>query len=97
MTDAGLEIDVAAAINRRLHMDALAETEVAFDHGIGRIDAVDDDGHAGAAGNHDIEALARPGPAAPFPIKIASASPTRIASKSRFAVHNLTERPATKC
>ena len=53
MTDVRLGIDVAAAIDRRLHMHALAEAPVAFDHRIGCIDAVDDDGHAGAAGNHD--------------------------------------------
>ena len=40
---------------------ALAETPLTLDHRIGCIDAVDDDGHAGAAGNYDIEAAAGKG------------------------------------
>ena len=58
MTDIGHGIDVAAAIDRWLHLHALAEAPFAFDHGIGCIDAVNDDGHAGAAGNHDLETAA---------------------------------------
>ena len=38
-------------------MHALAETPVALDDGIGCVDAVNDDGHAGAAGNHDDGAV----------------------------------------
>jgi hypothetical protein len=53
MTDVRRGIDVAAAIDRGLHMHALAEAPVAFDDGIGCIDAVNDDGYAGAARNHD--------------------------------------------
>src|SRR5665213_3067293 len=58
MADLRLGIERAAAINGRLHVDAAAETPVAFDHRIGDVDAVDDDGHAGAARNHEIESLA---------------------------------------
>src|SRR6266404_2352459 len=61
MTDVGSEIDVAAAINRGLHLLTPAETPFAFDHGIGCVDAVNDDGHAGAARNHDVEAAAGKG------------------------------------
>jgi hypothetical protein len=58
MTDIRLALDIAATINDRLFMIAPAQSPLAFDHGIGRIDAVDDDGHAGTPGNHDIKALA---------------------------------------
>src|ERR1700687_1200226 len=61
MTDVGHEIDVAAAIDRGLHLLALAETPFAFDHGVGCVDAVNDDGHAGAAGHYDIETAAGKG------------------------------------
>ena len=43
-------IDVAAAKDRRLIVHTLAEAKVAFDDGVGNIDAVLDDGDAGAAG-----------------------------------------------
>src|ERR1700749_830330 len=59
VADIGLDVDVTAAIDRRLAVIAAAEAEFAFDHGIGRIDAVDDDGHTGTAGNDDVESLAR--------------------------------------
>jgi hypothetical protein len=58
MTDVRREIDIAAAIDRGLHLLALAETPFAFDDGVGSVDAVNDDGHAGAAGNYDVEAAA---------------------------------------
>src|SRR5579859_1439545 len=51
-------LDQAAAVNRWLHVDALAEAPIAFDDGIGCIDAVDDDGHTGAAWNHDVRTVA---------------------------------------
>ncbi len=53
MTDMRIGIDDAAAIDGGLHMHVLGEAPVTFDHGIGRIDAINDDGHTGAAGNHD--------------------------------------------
>jgi hypothetical protein len=55
MTDIGHGIDIAAAIDLGLHLHALAETPIAFDDGVGCIDAVNDHGHPDAAGNHDIE------------------------------------------
>src|ERR1700692_2221207 len=58
MTDVRPDINVAAAIDRGLDMDALGETPVAFDHRVGCVDAIDDDGHARPAWNHDIEAVA---------------------------------------
>src|SRR5665213_3813685 len=58
MTDRRLRIDRASAIDGRLHVNAAAETPVAFDDGIGCIDAVDDDGYAGAAWNHEVETFA---------------------------------------
>jgi len=61
MTDLGGEIEVAAAINSRLHLLTPAEAPFAFDHSIGCVDAVNDDGHVGAAGNHDVEAAAGKG------------------------------------
>src|SRR5258707_12811202 len=61
MTDLGTKIDVAAAINRGLHLLTPAETPFAFDHGIACVDAVNDDGHAGAARDHDVEAAAGKG------------------------------------
>jgi hypothetical protein len=45
MTDMRRGIDIAAAIDRRRHMHALAEAPVAFDHRIGRVDAVKDIRH----------------------------------------------------
>src|SRR5471032_1055595 len=53
MADARLDIGDAAAIDRGLYMHALAKTPVAFNDGIGCVDAVNDDGHPGAAWNHD--------------------------------------------
>src|SRR5258705_10625256 len=61
MTDLGAEIDVAAAVDRGLHLLTPAETPFAFDHRIGGVDAVNDDGHVGAARNHDVEAAASEG------------------------------------
>ena len=58
MTDFRLGRDRAAAIDGRLHVDALAEAKVAFDDGVGYVDAVDDNGNAGAARNDEIEAFA---------------------------------------
>src|SRR3954465_2261104 len=55
MSDPRFGVDIAAAIDRRLHLLPLAETPLAFDHGIGRIDAVNDDGHAGVAGHNNVE------------------------------------------
>src|ERR1700730_5850672 len=63
MTDVRRKIDIPAAIDRGLHLLALAETPFAFDDGVGCVDAVNDDGHAGAAGYYDIEAA--PGHARP--------------------------------
>src|ERR1700682_5218066 len=57
-TDGRRKIDIPPAIDRGLHLLALAETPFAFDDGVGCVDAVNDDGHAGAAGNYDIEAAA---------------------------------------
>ena len=61
MTDLGAGIDVAAAINRGLHLLTPAKAPFAFDHSIGCVDAVNDDGHVGAARNHDVEAAAGKG------------------------------------
>src|ERR1700761_8884199 len=58
VADIGLDVDVAAAIDRRLAVIAAAEAELALDYRIGCIDAVDDDGHAGTAGNHNVKTLA---------------------------------------
>src|SRR5581483_5824128 len=55
MTDIGDHIDIVAAIDGRLVVHAFAKAELALDHAIGRIHAVDDHGDAGTAGNHDIE------------------------------------------
>src|SRR5258708_37665374 len=64
MTDMQIGIDRAATINGGLPMHALAETPVAFDHGIGCVDAVNDDGHTGPAGNDDDRtAVGHAGPA----------------------------------
>ena len=95
MTDMRLGIDVAAAIDGRLDMDALAKTPVAFDHRVGCIDAVDDDGHAGAAGNHDVGTVARRKAVSVVPIKMASASPARMIRSPGFS-GNLTERREAK-
>ena len=51
MSDIGLRIDGAAAINGGLHMHTLSETPVAFEHSVGYVNAVDDDGHTGPAWN----------------------------------------------
>src|SRR6185437_12583083 len=61
MADIGLGLDDAAAIDGGLGVIALAEAKPALDHGIGRVDAVDDDGHPGAAGNDDVKTLAGAG------------------------------------
>ena len=53
VTDLGSGIGNAAAIDRRMDVDVLGQSPVAFHHGPGRIDAVDDDGHARTAGNDD--------------------------------------------
>src|ERR1017187_8790133 len=53
MSDVRPGIDIATAIDRGLHMHALAKAPIAFDDGVGYVDAVNDDGHAGAAGNDD--------------------------------------------
>src|SRR4051812_33348641 len=58
MADVWNRIDVAATIDGRLHMRALAETPVALDHRIGCIEAVNDDGYADTARNHDFKAAA---------------------------------------
>ena len=47
MADLGLGIDMAAAIDRRLDMDALGQTPIALDHRIGGVDTINDDGYAG--------------------------------------------------
>src|SRR5665213_450223 len=60
MADMRTGIDIAATIDGGLHMLALGETPIAFDDGIGGIDAVDDDGNAGTPGDHDIETVAGP-------------------------------------
>src|SRR5882762_9499642 len=49
MSDIGLRIDGAAAIDGGLHMHTLSETPVAFEHSVGYVNAVDDDGHTGPA------------------------------------------------
>ena len=61
MTDIRNRIDVAAAVNGRLDLVALAQPPLALDHRIGCVDAVNDDGYADAARNHDIEATAGKG------------------------------------
>ena len=83
MSDIRHRIDIAAAIDRGLHMHALAETPIALDHRIGCIDAIDDDGNAGPAGHHDRKAAAGQSRATSMPINNASATPTRI-PESRF-------------
>src|SRR3974390_102473 len=57
VADIGGDIDVAATIDRRQVVHALAKAELALHHAIGRIAAVDDDGDAGPGGNDDVEAL----------------------------------------
>ena len=49
---------IAAAVDGRLHLPVLAKTPFAFDHRIGCIDAVNDDGHVDAAGNDDVKTAA---------------------------------------
>src|ERR1700761_2346650 len=51
-------LDRTATIDRRLDVDALVETPVAFDDRVGSIDAVDDDRDAGAAGNRNHRPVA---------------------------------------
>src|ERR1700751_1408103 len=58
VTDVRHDIDVAPARDRGLDMDALGETPAALDHRVGCIDAIDNNGHARPAWNHDIEAVA---------------------------------------
>src|ERR1700704_3000877 len=43
--------DGAAAIDRGLHMHTLSETPVAFEHSVGYVNAIDDDGYTGPAWN----------------------------------------------
>src|ERR1700742_3185637 len=62
MTDVRHGIEPAAAIDRRLYMPALAETPVAYDHVIGSILAINDDGDTRAARNHNIETIGRERP-----------------------------------
>ena len=52
-TDIRFDIDDATAIDGGLHVHALAEAPIAFDDGIGSIDAVNNHGHPGAARNHN--------------------------------------------
>src|SRR3981189_2955301 len=52
MSDIGLRIDGAAAIDGGLHMHTLSETPVAFEPSVGYASAIDDDGHTGPAWNH---------------------------------------------
>src|SRR5829696_3824812 len=54
-------IDIAAAIDGRLDLVALAETPLTLDHCIGSVDTINDDGYAGTAGNHNVEATAGKG------------------------------------
>ena len=58
VSDIGKRIDKTAAIDGRGDMTALGKSPIALDHRIGCVDAVNDDGHAGAAGNDDVEAAA---------------------------------------
>src|ERR1700682_468771 len=58
VTDMRNLIDIAATIDGRLHLPVFAKAPFAFDHRIGCIDAVNDDGHAGAAGNDDVKTAA---------------------------------------
>src|SRR6267378_1926869 len=51
MADIRQGIDVAPAIESRRYMRVLAEAPIALDDRIGGVDAVDDDGNPGAAGN----------------------------------------------
>src|SRR5207244_5513234 len=60
MPDIRRVVDVTAAVNGWLKIVAFAETERAFDDGVGHVDAVNNDGNAGTPGNHKIEALAGP-------------------------------------
>jgi hypothetical protein len=64
MTDMGFGIDETTAIHRGLDMDALGKAPVPLDDGIGGINAVDDDGHAGPAWNHN-DGAAAPGAGSP--------------------------------
>ena len=76
-------IDGVTAKHRRLDMGALAQAPIAFDHRIGGINAVDDDGYAGPTRNryHRTVVWAQ---AAPIdPTKTASVSTARIAYQSR--------------
>jgi len=61
MTDIRHGLDGMTAIHRGLNVQALAETPVALDDGVGGIDAIDDDGHPGAAGNDQDGTRFRPG------------------------------------
>src|SRR5215213_1661536 len=51
VTDIRGGIDVAAAVNSGRHMHSSGKAPVSFDHSVGNVDAVNDDGYAGAAGN----------------------------------------------
>src|SRR4029077_18422500 len=53
VADMRLEIDDAAAVNGRLHMDILGKAPVAFDHRIRGVDAVDHDRHTRTARYHN--------------------------------------------
>src|SRR6185312_2251343 len=57
VADLGFRRDRAAAIDGRLVVDTLAEAEAAFDHGVGSIDAVNDNRHTGTPGNNDLKSL----------------------------------------
>ena len=61
MTNMRHRIDIAATVDGRLDMGALAQPPIALDHRIGCVDAVNDDGYAGTAWNHDLEAAAGKG------------------------------------
>ncbi|CCD94231.1 hypothetical protein BRAO375_3380002 [Bradyrhizobium sp. ORS 375] len=58
MTDIGLGLDRTAAIDGGLHIIAPAKAGLAYDDGVGGVDAVDDDGHAGPLRDDDLEAFA---------------------------------------
>lgn len=49
MPDVRQRFDPATAIDGRLNVDVLCQTPVALDHGIGRVDAIDDNRDARAS------------------------------------------------
>src|SRR6478672_3969280 len=95
VADPGAEIDVAAAINRGLHLLTPAEAPFAFDHRIGASMPLMMMGTPGRPGI----TMSKPPPAragSVVPIQIASAKPARIGFVRPVSHGNLTDRASLK-